>query len=238
MLTSRCAADKRTDRHNNLAALADDLTDIFLTATDFNGRAFIGFGRFNADFFRIVNQGLDHIFDKSFEIADAAGKGLTVIVLTHASLVGLWKACPDDEAVRAIFAEFPGTVKLVLNGHHHTDRFNIRDGIAYFDVNTVHNGFWKPHPEHHYTEDQTFSYTPYENGVRGETETRSLRSLRQAKNTWFFTEPTSAVVTLEETAEGLSIRIDGCETAWEYGVTPPTNSEAVYPGIRSRSVTI
>lgn len=171
-------------------------------------------------------------------VADAAEKGLTVIVFSHASLAGLWRSCPDADAVRAIFAEYPGTVKMALNGHHHTDRFNVRDGIAYFDVNTVHNGFWKPHPDHHYTEEQTFSYTHYENGVRGATETRSLRSLRQAKNTWFFTEPTSAVVTLETDGDALSVKIDGCETAWEYGVTPPTDSDAVYPGIRSRSVKV
>lgn len=168
-------------------------------------------------------------------LRDASEKALPVIVFTHPTVSGLWKGSPDDEKVRAIFAEFPGTVKLVLNGHHHTDRFAVRDGIAYFDVNTVHNGFWKPHPEHHYAEGQTFSYTHYENGERGETVERDLKELRQAKNTWFFTEPTSAIVTVTEKGE---ITVDGCTTEWMYGVTPPTDSEAVYPGIRSRKAKV
>ena len=164
-------------------------------------------------------------------IADAAEQGIPVIVLSHCALSGLWSSSPDADAARAIFAEFPGTVRLAINGHLHTDRFAERDGVVYFDVNTVHNGFWKPHKEHHYTEDQTFSYTGYTDGVKTGVEDRPLTSLGQAKNTWFFDEPTSAVVTITDDGE---ITVEGCETAWLYGVVPPTDSEAVYTGIRSR----
>ena len=172
-------------------------------------------------------------------IADAAEKGLKVLVFSHAALSGLWSSAPDADKARAIFAEFPGTVTLAVNGHLHTDRLAVRDGVAYFDVNTVHNGYWEPYPEHHYPPEQTFSYVPYEGGIPGSPEVRPLTSLRQAKNTWFFTEPTSAVVTISETDGGTDISVDGCETAWEYGIEPPKDLDgAVYPGIRSRSVKI
>lgn len=168
-------------------------------------------------------------------LRDASEKGIPAIVLTHPAVTGLWKGSPDADRVRSIFAEFKGTVKLVLNGHHHTDRFHVIDGIAYFDVNTVHNGYWKPHPEHHYTEGQTFSYTAYENGERGETRTRELRELRQAKNTWFFEDPTSAIVTVTDEGE---ITVEGCKTDWMYGILPPVNGEETYPGIRDRKAKV
>lgn len=171
-------------------------------------------------------------------LRDASEKGLPVIVFTHVDFTGQWHSSPDAEKVREIFAEFPGTVKMAINGHHHTDRFMILDGIAYFDVNAVHNGYWWPHKEHHYTTEQTYVYTRYDHGLRLETYARPLTELRQAKNTWFFTEPTSAVVTLTERGTETDIEIEGCETAWMYGVLPPTDSDAVYPGIRSRKATV
>lgn len=167
-------------------------------------------------------------------VAETARQNRKAIVFSHAALSGLWSSTPDAEKAREIFAAFPGTILMALNGHLHTDRFAVRDGVAYFDVNTVHNGFWKPQQEHHYKEEHTYLYTDYdENGVKGATEPRSLTALRQGKNTWSFTEPTSAIVTVTESGE---ITVEGCRTEWAYGVTPPTDSDAVYAGIRDRKV--
>ena len=101
---------------------------------------------------------------------------------------------------------------------------------AYFDVNTVHNGFWSPRTEFHYADSDTFEFTDYCSGEPQETVSRPLNSLSQAKNTWFFTSPLSALVTVDETV----IRIDGSETSWMHGVEPDQPYDGVKPAIESR----
>ncbi len=166
-------------------------------------------------------------------IADAAGQGRPVIVFSHAAMAGTWSSSPDAAAVRAVFARYPGTVRLAINGHLHTDHFAVVDGIPYFDVNTVHNGFWKPCPDFHYADDQTYLFTDYDTDGKplGEPTQTPLNSLRQAKNTWFFTEPLSAIVTLCDDGK---IIIEGSETAWVYGIAPPFAHDGVKPAIESR----
>lgn len=170
-------------------------------------------------------------------LGDAAKKGLRVLVFAHASFSGIWQSSPDADAVRSLYAEVnethPGTVILSVNGHYHTDRFAWRDGVAYWDVNTVQNGFWASRDRYHYDDSHTCSFLDYdENGSpRGEAQEIALNSLRQGRNTWFFTEPLSAVVTVEENG---SFRIDGSETEWMHGVLPDQPGEGTKNRIESR----
>ncbi|MBQ8332212.1 MAG: metallophosphoesterase [Clostridia bacterium] len=166
---------------------------------------------------------------------DAAENGKICVVFSHAALSSKWSASPDGPIVQSLFRRVnqkkPGTVALAVNGHLHTDHFAVEDGVAYFDVNTVHNGFWSPRKEFHYADSHTFAFTAYENGVPEETSDRPLNTLTQAKNTWFFTDPLSAVVTLGEN----SGNIDGAVTSWMHGIEPDTEADGVKREITSRA---
>lgn len=167
-------------------------------------------------------------------LTDAAVQGLHCIVFSHAGLSSKWSESPDGPIVRSLFRKAnrkcPGTVLLAVNGHLHTDHFAVEDGIAYFDVNSVHNGFWSPRRDFHYADDHNYEFTDYADGRVLTTIARPLNSLSQAKNTWFFTNPLSAVVTVDDSG----IRIDGAETSWMHGVEPDQPYEGVKPAIESR----
>ena len=167
-------------------------------------------------------------------LTDTEEKGLKAIVLTHPAVSGFFKGSPDTDKVQEIFARHKGTVSMAINGHHHTDRVFVRDGTVYFDVNTVHNVYWEKQTEHHYQDTHTFVYTDYdESGKRMKTEVRPLKSLRQGKNTWFTTEPLSAVVTI---ADDGTVTIKGSKAEWMYGVKPPFECDEVRPEIRDRVI--
>lgn len=170
------------------------------------------------------NQKSDSLAPKQLEwldgvLADAAKQNKKVIVISHSSFSGLWNSSPDADAVREIFAKHPKTVLLCINGHYHTDHFAVRDGVAYFDVNTTTNGYWEKYTEFHYANDHTFPFTDYdENGNAIATEDMPINSLRQATNTWFFADPVNAIVTVTEDGH---IEIEGMKTSWLYGIEPP-----------------
>lgn len=179
-------------------------------------------------------------------IADAAQKGLKVITISHAGLSGTWvgdmhsglkevvKASPDAPAVRGIFTKYPGTVVLSINGHYHTDHFTVADGIAYFDVNTVQNGFWAPREAHHYAPEHTFAFTDYDkHGNKLETREVPLAELVQATNTWFFAQPLSAVITIGDDG---TLKIEGMKTSWKYGVLPDIDNDGTKDEIPDRMV--
>lgn len=157
-------------------------------------------------------------------IADAAEKGLKALVFSHDGLSGEWQSSPDAEAVRRMFARYKGTVIMCLNGHLHSDHFCIKDDIAYFDVNTVLNGYWKVSDTHHYTDEHTFIR---EIPGTDHTENVRLNSLTQSTNTWFFEDPLSAIVGID--ADG--IRIKGSTTRWKYGIAPSDQADGVRPAI-------
>lgn len=172
-------------------------------------------------------------------LMDTANRGMEAIVLSHASVSGIWASTPDADAVRRIFAEVnaghPGTVCLAINGHLHTDHFAVRDGVAYLDVNTVQNGFWSPRTEFHYAPEDTYDFLDYDDAGNPADAAVPvpLNQLTQGMNTWFFTEPLSAVITMEEDG---TIRIEGSETAWMHGLVPETGNDAKKPRIESRVV--
>jgi len=165
-------------------------------------------------------------------VADASEKGMKALVFSHAGFATGWYASPDAVAVRNIFRKYPNTVMLASNGHLHTDRFEVIDNVAYFDVNACINAYWKQSTAHHYTDNHTFTFVNYVSGKAQEPKTMCLKDLTQGKNTWFLEDPISAVVTVN--ADG-NIDISGSVSEWRYGIAPPTTSTAVKPSILSRS---
>lgn len=171
-------------------------------------------------------------------LADAAAQNKKVIVVSHACFSGLWYRNAEADTVRTLFAKYPGTVLLAINGHEHRDHFAVRDGVAYFDVNTTNNGYWEKDDDFHYEPTHTFRFTDYdENGNATTTEDFPLNNLRQGKNTWFFTTPLSAIVTVTEDGK---ISIQGERTEWLYGVSPTQamldRVEGTKPAIEDREV--
>ena len=168
-------------------------------------------------------------------LTDACSKGLKALVFSHAALSGEWESSPDAAAVREIFGRYPGTVVMSLNGHLHTDHFCVKDGVAYFDVNSVLNGYWEPTDSHHYSDAHTFVREVFDGGGNATAvEEVPLNTLSQSKNTWFFDEPLSAMVEIS----GNRINIAGSSTDWKYGIAPATKSDSIKAGIADRHVII
>jgi len=162
-------------------------------------------------------------------VKEASQKKMKVLVFSHVSFSDSWSRSPDAAAVREIFSDYPETVLLATNGHSHTDHFKIIEKTAFFDVNSVRNGYWYGQSEHHYTIDQTYDYLNYVSGVlQGDVRKLPLTSLSQGKNTWFFTDPLSAVVTVTE--DGY-IRVEGAVTRWMYDVVPESKKNGTKPMI-------
>ena len=172
-------------------------------------------------------------------IADAHANDRKVIIAGHAGFTNLsFNWSPDAEHVRNLFSKFPGTVKLVMNGHYHTDHLEVRDGVCYFDVNTAINGCWSVQPQPHYADDDTFVFTDYDKeGNRLSSSPFPFNKLGQGWNTWSFKEPLSAVVTVDENR----ICIKGSKTEWDCGVVPVPETvtdfhEGIKPEIQDRMV--
>ena len=168
-------------------------------------------------------------------LADAAKKGLKVITFSHACLSGLWYYRHTEiEKIHALFAKYPGTVLLSINGHEHKDHFAVVDGVAYFDLNSTTNGFWEPRTDYHYDDTHTFRFTDYDaDGNPIFTEDFPLNKLRQGSNTWFFTTPISAIVTVTEDGK---ITIQGEQTEWLYGVEPYRYEDGIKTVIEDREI--
>ena len=171
-------------------------------------------------------------------LTDAERLGMRGVVVSHAEFSGYNSPSPDADKVRALFAkvnENRKTVILAINGHYHTDHLFERDGVYYFDCNTVQNGYWLPQTEHHYKPGQTYTFEDYDN--RGSfvwSELRDLTTLSQAKNTWFFTKPLSAFILIEDDR----IFIEGAETKWMYDLHPDEMVDGAKPKIESRKLII
>ena len=173
-------------------------------------------------------------------IKSASCENKKVIVVSHAGFAKIsleWS--PDAENVQNIFSKFPGTVLIAMNGHYHTDHLEVIDGVCYFDVNAAVNGCWAVETKPHYKDTDTFAFTDYDrNGNKISTSQFPFNKLTQGFNTWSFTEPLSAVVTIDD---NLKITVKGSKTAWDCGVvpTPETASEffeGIKPEIEDREV--
>lgn len=171
-------------------------------------------------------------------LMDGAEKGLKCIVVSHVPfLPGL--SCSvafDNAAVREIFQKVnrlcPGTVVMAVNGDCHTNHIKEAEGILWFDVNTAGSGFWQPEKVEHYG-DLTYSYTDYdEEGTPLNTCQRRLNDTWMGQNTWYFSRPLSAVVTVFDDG---AVEIEGEQTQWMYGIVPETELDGVMPEISSYS---
>lgn len=155
-------------------------------------------------------------------LRDAAHKGMRCILLSHATLTAQMDAhIHEAREVEALVDEVNGmrrgTVIMCINGHRHTDAFLVRCGVVYFDVNTVINGAWREKDTTHYEAGQGFTLVDHD--TEGNETSRShmdYNDLAQGKNTWAFSEPLSADITIN----GNELTIKGTETEWAFGVVP------------------
>ena len=166
-------------------------------------------------------------------LTDAAKKAIPCILVSHMGFVASRRCSPDTEAVKMLIRKAngitPGTVKMCINGHEHTNHLEMEDGVLYFDVNAVINGSWVPKQEQHYGENHTFELENYDNqGKLLDTKTVPLRDLWQSVNTHYFRDPLSAIVTIEDDG---TIKVTGSETGWLYDVEPVDPLPGIMPWI-------
>lgn len=122
------------------------------------------------------------------------------VFLSHAS-VERTNSIENWKEIRKIFADAnrknPGRVRMVINGHHHTDYVNVIDDIVYFDVNSASYQYY----------DETHDFYPPSWIKHHLNSTHSIA----------WNDPLSAVVTLDASGD---IRIDGSESTFFMNVTP------------------
>ena len=171
-------------------------------------------------------------------LADAAYTGKKCIFLSHCGVSEFWNSSPDAAAVRALFEKTnaikQGTVLMAINGHLHTHHLAEKDGVVYFDVNTVRNTKWVSNEQatEHYG-GITYPFVEYDDeGNEVASYDRPISELRMAKNQWFSTHPLSAIVTVWENGK---IEIDGSESTWLNDIMPLPEriGDGVMPCIKS-----
>ncbi len=171
---------------------------------------------------------------------DAADKNIPCVIFSHVGFSGAWSSAYNHKEIRALFSEVnervPGTVMAAFSGHLHTNHGKVIDGVYYMDVNAARNICWRgSQKEHHYTT-ETFSKVNYDaNGTRINAVETYVKSLSQAKNTWFSTDPLSCIVTISRDG---TITIEGMETTWLNDIAPSGTSDAIAPKILSGSCTV
>ena len=169
-------------------------------------------------------------------LTDAANNSIPCIVISHAGFSGVFAtASPDAAAVREIYSKVnsirEGTVVMSINGHYHTNHRGYLDGVFYLDMNSVRNCYWCLSDTFHYSSDATFRLEKYDDdGNLIEVTDKSINALSQSRNTWFSTEPLSAVVTVNELGE---VSIDGIESSWLCGLAPDTTLSGCEPIVTS-----
>lgn len=155
-------------------------------------------------------------------LIDSARQGKRCILMSHAPLNAQMNAhAHEARTLEKLFDEInsikKGTVMLCMNGHIHTDTFNVRNGVVYFDVNVVRSGAWMEKKDFHYLDGQGFEFVDYDaDGNEISREYMDYNALRQGTNTWFFDAPLSANVTFE----GNKLTIEGSSCKWAFDVAP------------------
>jgi len=130
------------------------------------------------------------------------GSPYPCVVLSHQSFErGNGRPVMNKNEVQAIFneanAKKPGTVRLVMNGHLHTDHLRILDNILYWDVNSANYHYYKK--------------------VHDKYPAEYLKTHRRAGNNIGWKEPLSAILTLWPNGR---IKIDGAKSDYLFGVSP------------------
>ncbi len=169
-------------------------------------------------------------------LTDAARKGLPCIIIGHDSMAGQFRSTsPDAAVVRQIYEKVnnirKGTVLISINGHIHTNNLAVVDDVLYLDMNTTRNGVWRATGAEHYTAEHTFNYVEYDAQGNPVAEyEKSLGELSMGKNTWFFADPLSAVITVSQYG---SVTVEGMESSWIYNVVPQNYSKDEVPMVSS-----
>ncbi|MBQ8815562.1 MAG: metallophosphoesterase [Lachnospiraceae bacterium] len=158
-------------------------------------------------------------------LTDAADQDIPCIIVEHSASAEVSGICRKVNAINS------GTVLMCISGHTHTDEQKLDDGVFHLVCNTTRNGRWIDGGTAHYTSEHTFMYEDYDDeGSLLSTYEMELGSLKQGSNTWFFTEPLSAVITINK--DGVIV-VDGCESSWAYDIVPVTAGENCVPRISS-----
>ena len=164
-------------------------------------------------------------------LTDAAHKSIPCIVVGHAGFCEHWNKSWNHETVREIYARVnaikKGTVRMSINGHYHTQRMAVCDNVLFWDANAViHGNIYVSDDGEHYTDEHTFEYTEYDaEGDPVKTYQAPYSKPYRGKFGYHFTEPLSAVITLEDDGR---ITVDGKETDWAYGIKPrPQNWDEI-----------
>jgi len=122
------------------------------------------------------------------------------VVFSHESFERPGAAANGPELMRffdEVNAKHPGRVRMVINGHHHTDHVRVRNDIVYFDMNSAsYQYFAKPHAS--YPDDYIATH-------------------KNARHAITWNDPLSAIVTVESSG---AIRIEGMSSTFYLGISP------------------
>ncbi|MEE0946923.1 MAG: metallophosphoesterase [Acutalibacteraceae bacterium] len=157
-------------------------------------------------------------------LIQSAKDGKKCIIISHDSFSGKFRSTsPDSVFIRNLFSRVnamkKGTVLMAINGHIHTNNACVLDNVLYLDMNTAKNSWWQGIQSEHYTEEQTYKYSDFdENGNVTSTYDRSYTEDWMNKNTWYSADPLSAIVTITDDGE---ITVEGMESDYVHGVLPP-----------------
>jgi len=170
-------------------------------------------------------------------LEDAKQRGMKVLVLSHHTMIKDWYDYPNNaDEVRTLIECYSGTVLMAINGDLHTDHFEIRNNVAYYDVNVALWADWitdseAPYP---YPEDATFEYSEFDkDGNFIKKYQKPYNSLQ--RKSLYHKEPLSAIVTVSEDG---NIEITGSETEYLYGIQPNRKKNGVKPYIPNRKAKI
>lgn len=172
-------------------------------------------------------------------VLDAAEKDLPCIVMAHHTFNGTWSGRSYDwQAVQEIYRKAnninPGTVILSMNGHNHTNRQAVVEGVVYLDVNIVYNGIVLEdinQPNERYTT-ETFKFIRYDedgNPVSEETD-RLISELAMAPYVYFYKDPLSTIITVTDDGK---VKVEGMESEWLNGIVPENTFSYKVPEISS-----
>lgn len=146
------------------------------------------------------------------------------VVFMHQSCERETGGMPDWARMRGLFRwvnKHKGPkVRLVINGHHHTDAFRFIDGIAYLDLNSAN---YKYYAQRHRLYPEEY-----------------FKSHRAAGNVIAWDAPISALITMG--ADGY-LKIEGQKAGYLYGISPekakfPKRDRPIKPEIQSLEMTV
>ena len=125
---------------------------------------------------------------------------------------------PDRAAVRKIFddanAKHPGSVRLVINGHHHCDHVRILENIVYLDLNSASYDWMV----------KTHTAYPEED----------VKRWKHARHVIAWNDPVSAIITINRNGH---LKVEGQRSEFYRGVTPVMAGLPATNGRQNRLIT-